>query len=347
MTLYNPCIQAIGPKNAKIVLIGEAPGEQEELVGVPFVGASGQELDRLLAEVGLDKSQIYLTNVLFTRPPDNKLQAFCISKDECPIGYALPPLSNGKYLHPDLLLELQRLDRELREVRPNIIITAGGTPTWALLGTSKITLVRGTISESAYGKVLPTYHPAYLFRDWSVRTILKADLMKAAVESEFREIRRPTRWVLIDPTFDETIDFLNRCLQTPEITVDVETPIGSITHLGFGLSPTEAIVIPFFSRRTNNGSYWARDEEILIRLKINEVLASPRVHKITQNGMFDIQHLLREGYRLCAMNEDTMLLQHALYPEMPKSLAFLGSVHTNEIAWKKLRPRSKVVKRED
>lgn len=347
MSLYNPCIQALGPKNAKIVLIGEAPGEQEEMVGMPFIGASGQELDRLLTEVGLEKSKIYLTNVLFTRPPNNKLDAFCISKDDCPAGYSLPPLSNGKYLHPDLLPELQRLGQELRTIKPNIIIAAGGTPAWALLGTSKITLVRGTVAESPFGKVLPTYHPTFLFRDWSVRTILKADLMKAAVESEYPEIRRPVRYVLIDPTFDETIEFLDRCLLAKQVTVDVETPIGSITHLGFGLSETEAIVIPFFSRRTSNGSYWARDEEILVRLKIGEVLASPRVHKITQNGMFDMQHLLKEGYKLCRMNEDTMLLQHALYPEMPKSLAFLGSIHTNESAWKKLRPRSKVVKRED
>lgn len=347
MTLYNPCITAIGSKTAKAVLIGEAPGEQEELTGVPFIGTSGQELDRLLAECGLSRSQFYLTNVLFTRPPNNKMEAFCVKKDQVPPGYTLPPLSSGKYLHPDLIPELQRLASELREVKPNLIIAAGGTAAWATLGTSKITAIRGTLNESPFGKVLPTYHPAYLFRDWSVRTILKADLLKAKAEIDFPEIRRPVRSVLIDPTFTEAMEFLAKCLSVSAVTVDVETPIGSITHLGFGISPVEACVIPFFSRRTSNGSYWSREDEIEIRKAIGRILASPTIIKITQNGMFDIQHLLREGYRLCNMSEDTMLLQHALYPEMPKSLAFLGSIHTNESAWKKLRPRSKVVKKED
>lgn len=347
MTLYNPCIKAIGPKNAKVVFIGEAPGEQEELTGVPFIGASGQELDRLFDEVGLDRSQIYLTNVLFTRPPNNKLDSFCIKKEQCPSGYTLPPISNGKYLHPDLLPELQRLAEELRAVKPNLIIAGGGVPAWATLGNSKISAVRGTITESPYGKVLPTYHPAYLFRDWSVRTIIKADLLKAKVEMDYPEIRRPVREVLVDPTYDEVMEFLNKCLSASMVTVDVETPIGTITHLGFAPSVDRAIIIPFFSRRTTNGSYWSQEDEVQIRLKIGEVLSSKRVCKITQNGMFDMQHLLREGYRLSNMGEDTMLLQHALYPEMPKSLAFLGSIHTNETAWKKLRPRSKVIKRED
>ena len=72
-----------GPTNAKLMIIGEAPGETEERLGRPFVGSSGQELTKMLAEAGLDRSQIYLTNVFLDRPPENKFQEhWCRGKRE-------------------------------------------------------------------------------------------------------------------------------------------------------------------------------------------------------------------------------------------------------------------------
>jgi DNA polymerase len=348
MTLFNPCITGIGPKNARIVLVGEAPGEQEEMTGIAFIGNAGQELNRLFAECGLERSEIYLTNVLWTRPPNNKLEAFCVPKSQVPPGYSLPPLSSGKYLHPDLLPELARLSRELREIRPNLIIAAGGTASWALVGNGKIGSIRGTIHESSFGKVLPTYHPSYLFKDWSLRVVIKADLIKARLEAGFREIRRPVRYVTHDPTLTEVEEYCKECLNHPLVALDVETYKRTITHLGLAYNPTELIVVPFFDRRKPGGSYWSRDEEVIVRMAIGTVTRNAKIKKITQNGIYDIQYLLEEGYALCNFSEDTMLQQHALYPEMPKSLGFLGSIHTNEVAWKKLRPRGKdAVKRED
>src|SRR5262249_40304478 len=122
----------------------------------------------------------------------------------------------------------------------------------------------------------------------------------------------------------------------------------TITHLGLAYSATEILVIPFFDRRCKGGSYWSPADEVQVRLLISGVTKSPHIRKITQNGIYDIQYLMKEGYPLCNFSEDTMLQQHAMYPEMPKSLAFLGSIHTNESAWKRLRPRGKeAVKRED
>lgn len=348
MTLYHPCITGLGPKNAKVVLVGEAPGEQEELTGIAFIGNAGQELNRLFMETGFERSEIYLTNVLFTRPPNNKLEAFCVPKSAVPSSYRLPPLSSGKYLHPDLLPELTRLGAELREIRPNLIIAAGGTAAWALLGNGKIGSIRGTINESAFGKVLPTYHPSYLFKDWGLRVVVKADLIKARIEAEFPEIRRPIRYLIVDPTFREVEAFIQECHRWPTCAIDVETLRGTITELSLSYTPTEGINIKFFDRRAPGGSYWARDDEVAVRMLIGTVTASPSIIKVTQNGIYDIQYLLREKYKLCNFLEDTMLQQHALYPEMPKSLGFLGSIHTNERAWKKLRPRGKeAVKRED
>lgn len=347
MTLFNPCISSIGPRNAKIVAVGEAPGEQEEITGIPFIGWSGQEFDGMLKDAGLNRSDLFLTNLLFTRPPGNKFDAFCVKRTELPAGYNLPPLSQGKYLHPDLICELERLHSELNEVKPNLILAMGGKAAWAILGDSRITKIRGYIHESRFGKVLPILHPATVLYEWSNRVVIVRDLLKAVREQEFPEIIRPVRYVLIDPTLEEVIEWRDTALSAAALSVDSETKGGTITRLGFAHSAREAIVIPFYDPRKAGGSYWSRDEEIIVRRIINRVLSSP-VPKLFQNGLYDMQYLLREGYRLCNVKHDSMIIHHAMWPEMPKSLGFLGSIYTNDIAWKNLRSKEEdTLKRED
>lgn len=353
MSRVSPCITPRGNSKAKILLCGEAPGEQEEMTGIPFIGSSGQELEDMCAEAGIAdvRAECWLTNVLLTRPPNNKLlENFCVPKKDLPAGYNLPPLSQGKYLHPEFQVELERLYAEVERIRPNIIIALGNTPLWAFTGSYGITALRGAVQDTKWGKLLPTYHPAHILRNWSLRTIALADLAKARYEADFPEVRRPERFVLVDPTFAEVHEWIDIALECGVISVDVETKGRQITTLGFAYSSSEAISIPFWDpRRPDQGySYWPREEEVAIRLKIQELLGCKNT-KIFQNGLYDIQYLLREGYRpwLESM-EDTMIQHHALYPEMPKGLGFLGSIYTNEASWKILRRRKKDSnKRED
>lgn len=361
MSLLFPCIQAIGPKNARIVLLGEAPGEEEERTGIPFIGYSGQELDRMLQEAGLSRSECYLTNVLWTRPPKNKLlEYFCVKKKDA--GHGLPPLATGKYLHRDLLPELARLADELRGVNPNLIIALGNTAMWALLGQTGIGKMRGAVAVSTATspvgipglKVLPTYHPAAL-RDWSLRPIIVADLLKAARESEFPEVRRPARFIHINPTLEE-VELWEQGkypqgwtspYQANPLSIDTETRGKLISTISFSATPDTAFVIPFLKMRALDRSYWTTKEECTVRLILARVLASP-VAKLFQNGLYDIQYLRREKYKLNNISEDTMILQHSLYPELPKGLGFLGSIYTNEAAWKLMRERGEdQLKRED
>jgi len=348
MTLYNPCIKAIGPLNAKIVLIGEAPGEQEERTGVPFIGPSGQALDRMLESAGLQRRDLYLTNLLFTRPPGNKFDEFLTPKSHLPVGYRLSSVRQGRYLHPDLLPELDRLFREIQTVQPNLIITAGGPATWALLGNSRITQLRGAIHRTPYGKCLPILHPATVLYDWSNRPIIISDLMKAKVECEFPEIRRPQRWITIDPVISDLESFVGVAMEASILSVDIETKRGHITCIGFSCGSTEALVVPFYDSRKASRCYWENiNEELEARALCNRLLSSP-VPKLFQNGLYDIQYLLREGYRLRNCSHDTMILHHAMYPELPKGLGFLGSIYTNEAAWKLMRARGEEeLKRDD
>jgi hypothetical protein len=194
-------------------------------------------------------------------------------------------------------------------------------------------------------KVLPTYHPAAVLRQWNLRPIVLADLMKAKREAEFAEIRRPERWALIDPTLAELRQYLldesgeARPPSGGYYSVDIETAAQMITMVGFAPSRTLSVVVPFMDRRTEDYSYWPDPASERSAWEIvRKVLASP-YPKLFQNGLYDIQYLMRAG---CTINEclnDTMLLHHSLYPELQKSLGFMGSVYTNEPAWKLMRRR--------
>jgi hypothetical protein len=120
------------------------------------------------------------------------------------------------------------------------------------------------------------------------------------------------------------------------LAVDVETRNGQITEIGFARSSSEALVVPFI--KGHNTHYWPTPgcEATALRY-VKGILQSP-IPKIFQNGLYDIQYIWRTWKfppRNCA--EDTMLKHHSLFPEMQKGLGFLGSIYTEEPAWKFMR----------
>lgn len=328
-----------GPKDAKIAIVGEAWGEQEALIGKPFQGYSGQELTRMLQEAGLARRDCFLTNVLALRPPNNDMQNLCVKKADCGEGYALPHLGKvGQYLDPQYLSELERLREELEIVRPNLIIALGATACWALLGTNGIGSLRGTVATSSIVgcKVLPTYHPAAVLRNWAWRPIAIADLIKAKRESAYPEIKRPKRFILVNPTITECREWILANVGA-ECACDIETKYGMIEMIGFSANAENAMVVPFWDK-AKGGNYWSSPLlEKDARNVVRSILENPYIVKIFQNGLYDLQYLMKEGYRPRSCLEDTMLYHHALYPEMQKGLGFLGSIYTSEPAWKTMR----------
>jgi len=323
----------------KIALVGEAWGEHEERERMPFVGPAGWQLNSMLKEAGIVRADCFLTNCFNLRPrPSNKIENLCATRRE--VRHALPPLSSGKYIRDEFLPELDRLYAELTKADPNVIICLGGTAAWAILRDGRISKLRGAIASSpvlAGKKCLPTFHPSYILQGgYDHRHVTILDLQKARRESEYPEIRRPKRVIYTEPLLSELEWFAERFISRARLlAVDIETRGERITCIGFAPATDLALVLPFEDLRKPGGNYWGSIEsEMAAWAWVRRVLDSP-VEKVFQNGIFDMSRLWK-GYGIPVRNaaHDTMLLHHALQPESPKALAYLGSVYTSESAWK-------------
>lgn len=365
-----------------LVLLGEALGANEERIKSSFVGASGIELLRMLNDSGLitltaedtsyisrywstsDPRQIEMvwnlhpelhrTNVFNRHPPGNRIEAFCGPKETALAGYPKLSSKGPGYVQSIYAPELERLGDELLALDPNLVIALGNTPLWALCGTTGISKLRGTTRLSTHAvsgfKVLPTYHPAAVLRQWELRPTTIADLTKARREREYPEIRRPEREIWIEPTLADIERFINVHIRSSRmLSVDIETSGTRITCIGFSPTNSLAIVIPFDDNRTKTRSYWTTKEaERAAWDLIRSVLMDGTIPKLFQNGLYDIAFLWRSvGIAVRGATEDTMLLHHALQPESLKGLGYLGSIYSDESAWKTERRGTTTIKRDE
>jgi uracil-DNA glycosylase family 4 len=148
-----------GQLSAKIMFIGEAPGRSEDEEGRPFVGAAGRILDGLLKKAGIQRSQVFITNIVKCRPPNNR-----VPKED------------------ELTACRPYLDRQIALIKPKVICILGRTAYSSLLGGSSITANRGKIVERGGQKYFLTFHPAAVIYNKDLRSALEADLKKLAAE---------------------------------------------------------------------------------------------------------------------------------------------------------------------
>ena len=160
-----------GPvENAEVIFVGEGPGKNEDEEGLPFVGAGGKLLDELLRNAGLDRNQVYVTNIVKCRPPNNRKP----EDDEvqiCTTTY---------------------LEKQIALLRPLLVCTLGATALEYFTGRSKMGEFRGKLTKTRSGiPLFPTYHPAAIFRNQSYRELLQADLSRIpAVLATLRSMAR-------------------------------------------------------------------------------------------------------------------------------------------------------------
>jgi len=145
----------VGDPGARLMLVGEAPGRNEDLRGDPFVGASGKLLDELLASIGIDRSLVYIANILKCRPPGNR-DPQQVEIDEC------TPV----------------LDEQIRIIAPQVIATLGNFATRHLLNTAEgISQLHGRLFETDERRIMPVYHPAAALYAPDKRQVLFGDFL--------------------------------------------------------------------------------------------------------------------------------------------------------------------------
>ena len=156
---------ADGNPKAEVMLVGEAPGADEDRQGLPFVGISGQLLDRMMAAIGYDRTTFYITNVCFWRPPGNR-----------------------KPTEAELAAQQPFVLRHIELVRPKVLVLVGGSSAQMLLGTTEgITRLRGKWFDYRSDGLdqpipaLPIFHPAYLLRQPELKREAWRDLLKLRI----------------------------------------------------------------------------------------------------------------------------------------------------------------------
>jgi DNA polymerase len=147
-----------GNEKSTLMFIGEGPGYDEDVQGRPFVGKAGQLLTKILQSIHLPREEVYITNIIKCRPPQNRN----------------PEPDEIQSCHPFLL-------KQIRVIRPKIICTLGTFSTQTLLKTeAKITALRGKFYDLEGIKVIPTYHPAFLLRNPERKREVWGDMKKIA-----------------------------------------------------------------------------------------------------------------------------------------------------------------------
>lgn len=317
-------------------------------------------------------SGVAVANVFNAHPDKDNEQLFFGSKLD-PVCLDIPPMQVGSkklYLLEQNRHHYEALEQTIQDLKPNILIPLGNTASWAITGQTGIGKIRGTIIPTRFGiKALCTYHPAAL-RDWKLRGTIISDLRKAHQESQTPTISRPPCYLHINVTLQDIGDWFQDG-PYERLSCDIESGLalfskseveclrkkaprafGILTQLismvGFSRSESEGLVIQFVKRRSDGGieSHWNSQLDEIRAWEWVQYGLSTGAELVAQNGMYDYNRLLCAGMRPWNMKHDTMLLHHALLPELPKSLGYLDSIFRNDSPWK-LAYGAESLKRDD
>ena len=327
-----------GPIPSRLMVVGEHPGTNysgEECLMSP---SAEQELNRMLDEVGIMPSEVFLTNVCRSRPPGNQLSVWIAGKKKDITDQHV--LLRNQWVLPPVLDGYHTLLQEIEMVQPNLIIALGNLAMFALTGNWGILKWRGShLSHEGGAKVIPTIHSSMVQKDWSSRRLVLTDLRRAKKQMTSR-VYAPPKWNFeVRPKFDTVAQRLIDLYCMAErgelwLDFDVETKHNYIDSIGISWSRSDAICIPIMTRANRQG-YWSEDEEASLIYSIYKLLTHRNVKLRWQNGLYDAQLMHRNYHFLLKNGQDTMISQHSLFCALQKGLGFLGSMYADwYVYWK-------------
>lgn len=320
-----------GPQNARIMVIGEAPGYEEERTLLPFNGQSGTEFGRMLNEAGINRNACYFTYVCKHRPPTNDVDDLIwTKKSRAPEGFV--PLYNYT-VHTSIAEGAAVVWAEIDKVKPDMIITCGNLPLWVLSQGEATSAVnwRGSQLRTYNGyRYVPTYSPTTVLRQWSWRSVSVTDIRRARMWMELNTPDPEYRFI-VRPGFDIVMQTLDELIRKADVAdlplaVDIETRANQIACIGIAWSTLDAICIPLMCVESDEG-YWSLEEELIITKKVQQLLQHKRVRNSGQNFIYDSQFFWRQYHYVPRLAEDTMVMQHVAFAGMQKGLDFLSSMY--------------------
>lgn len=317
-------VKSILRPESKIFIVGEAPGEDEDRMGTPFVGRAGKLLNQLLEQAGINRAEISIANVAKERPPGNKITFF---------------FEDARCTTPKPIMARWReeLKQEIIAVRPNIVVAMGATAMWALTGEKGMVENRGYIQTANLvqdQKMLVTWHPQKVGYEWKLAFETVMDLRKARNNADFPQVKADQRKLNAYPSTQEFIDYLKFLIYEHKepVAIDLETTADEhIDIIGLADSPTHALSFSLLNANKTPRLTIQKEHEVWYLFA--RVLESRDL--ILQNGTYDAAVLMHsmnifaKGFKY-----DTMIAAHCCYPEARRSLAFLSSICLDVPKWK-------------
>ena len=319
------------------VIVGESPGDQEERTGRPFVGPSGDELNKALRHAGIPRGKCLITNSCLCRPPGNDMKALLrkISKHNKDLTPGEEPIPSP------IDCCAPRLEKEISGLTN--FITLGGTATRAITGAQgSILALRGGLMELAETpeqparKVMPTVHPAFVLRAQRWAHVFRNDLHKAG-----QWFRGETAWVppavLYNPPLGDLQAFFARhadeALSFDLETDGIEPLTAKLRCIGIG-TETEVAVVGILGQDGYTKFYPPDEERRIINL-LKQILTDKSIPKIAHNGKTYDFAVLRSQWGIeTEPILDTILLHKSIESELPHSLAYVASLYTTAESWK-------------
>lgn len=299
-----------GPVPAVAMIVGEAPGHREDEIGKPFQGRAGQLLDDLLKECDLARDEIFITNALKCRPPQNRT----------------PTVSEIKSCN-------SHLRDELSMVKPKFCLLLGNVAFKSVLGRSGITKHRGEVFERDGVSYLVTLHPAAVLRMPHLRASLLSDLrrFKRLMEGTIEDV--DLNWHLVDTPAKFT-QAMKELYEAEAVSYDVETsgfnPRTNVLYtLGLATERAQFIIPVDFP-----GSKFSGKGELIVRT-VAKVLAGKKL--IAHNSKFDNKWLKHYGWDV-PTTFDTMLASYILDENAGHSLKNLAKIYFNAPAYELMQP---------
>ena len=343
-------VPPIGPRDAKICLIGEAPGRDEDVALEPFVGAAGQFLKRIMAKKRLVWTDCLVWNVFHKRPPKDDIGWFYDDKKKTRLNF------EGQVHREELRQWLEKL--KTSPSPPNLLVALGREALYHLTGKDRIYKWRGSILPCTLVpgfKVYVTLHPSHVMRSLEEEKVKLVGqkkefamnalpLFEIDIDRIMEQGQNPT-YVVPQRKFETNLSFIELKLRLETIlkdkpglvACDIETLQGEggpiVWCIGFASTPEEAFIVPLI----REGSFaWTLEEEAELWILISQVFLDSAIKKIFQGGMYDLAVLGRYyGLRLApGTYEDTMYCHHATYPYLWKKLEVLCSIYTWEPYYK-------------